>query len=35
MAWVNWDAYWDSNIDKNYAAGNASTDGDGIFNEIR
>lgn len=35
IAWLNWDAYLDANLDKNYAAGSAFTDGDGIFNEIR
>lgn len=35
MAWVNWDAYWDSNMDDKYASGGGATDGDGVFNEIR
>lgn len=35
MAWVNWDAYWDSNMDDKYASGGGATSWDGIFNEIR
>ncbi len=25
MAWVNWDAYWDSNMDDKYASGGGAT----------
>lgn len=35
MAWINWDAYFDSNLDDKYASGGGATSGDGIFNEIR
>lgn len=35
MAWVNWDAYWDANMDDKYASGGGATSWDGIFNEIR
>lgn len=35
MAWINWDAYIDANLDANYANGSKPTDGDGVFNEIR
>jgi hypothetical protein len=35
IAWLDWDSYLDANLDKNYAAGSAATDWDGIYNELR
>ncbi len=35
IAWINWDAYLDANLDEGYAAGTKATSGDGVFNELR